>query len=153
MTAARRTMFGWLRAKKAGSFLRTDTEKVLRNVVGLPADTQRSIAQTVLDEIFAAVAEIEKTPGPSSPERDDAMKIQLERAMANRHVAIMGGATDDTAPDWAAAALVESWLMANTGKFGRSTSEVIDGLVGGWLRATLTDAEIAAAEHRATSKT
>ena len=146
-------MFGWLTARKAWSFHETDTEKVLRNVVGLPADTQRSIAQTVLDEIIAALAEIEKTSGPSSPERDDAMKIQLKRATANRHVALMGGATDYTDPDWAAAALVESWLLANTGKLGRGTFEVIDGLVRGWLSATLTDAEIAAAEHRAKSKT
>ena len=141
-------MFRWLKGRAFGSFTKSDTKKVLRSIVGLPADVQRSCAQRVLDEISAAAAELEKTPGPGH-DLDEVIKKQLERAKASRHQALREGARDHSDPSWAAAALVESWLMANTGKFGRSTFEVVHGLIMGWVQSTLTEAEIEAAEHRA----
>ncbi len=76
-------MFRWLKRRAFGSFTKSDTKKVLRSIVGLPADVQRSCAQRVLDEIFAAVAELEKTPGPRHG-LDEVIKKQLERAKASR---------------------------------------------------------------------
>ncbi|MCH9053296.1 MAG: hypothetical protein IIA72_19930 [Proteobacteria bacterium] len=154
-------MFGWLKAKVGGlffnteagrSYMRRDVEAVLRNVVNLPANVQRSIAHRVFDEILVAITEIEKMQRPSDA-LDEKIREQLEHATANRHQAIMDGASDAADPNWAAAALVESWLMANTGKAGRGTFEAIDGLIMGWIRATLTTAEIEARIKAAEQRT
>jgi hypothetical protein len=139
-------MFGWLKEKAAGSFLKSDAEKVLRNLVALPADIQRRCAHAVLQEILTALKEMESASGAGA-NRDTVIKKQLERAKANRHLAIINGARDYNNPDWAAAALCESWLMANTGALGHSTFDAINGLIMGWLHSTLTKAEIEEAER------
>ena len=57
--------------------LGSQTERTLRDVVKLPDDTQRKMAIKVLETIINSIIEIEKTPGPSSPERDEVMRRQL----------------------------------------------------------------------------
>ncbi len=144
-------MFRWLKSKAAESFLKPDTEKTLRAVLEMPKNTQRTIALEVVGEILRALGEIEKTPGPSSPERDDVMKNQLERAKTRRHVALAQGASTHAHPGWATAALIEGWLMANTGTMGRDAFDQVNGLIMGWARSVLADADFEKLEAEATS--
>ncbi len=134
-------MFGWLKSKAGKSFFKSDTEKTLRGVLEMPENTQRTIALEVLGEIIRATREIQKTPGPSSPERDEVMKDQMKRAKARRHLALKQGASDYTDPIWATAALIEGWLITNSGTMGRDAFDQVNGLIMGWARSVLTDAD------------
>ena len=132
-------MFRWLKSRALASSLKSETERTLRDVLGMPEDMQRTVALEVVGEIFRALGEIEKTPGPSSPERDDVIRNQLERAKARRHLAIERGARDGADPRWATAVLIEGWLLVNAGTFGRDAFNHVDGLTMGWARSVLTD--------------
>lgn len=138
-------VFGWLKKRAMHRHLKGDTETTLRAVVALPLEVQQQCARTVLDGILAALADIEKTAGSA---RDDAMKEHLKNAMANRHLAVAQGARDHSDPLWAKYALLESWLLANTGEFGQQLFELVDAEIMAWLRATLTDGEIDEAMQR-----
>jgi hypothetical protein len=124
------------------SSLISDTEETLRAVAGLPEDTQRRIALEVMGELLAAMAAIEKTPGPSSPKRDDLIRNQGKRAQKRRHAALAQGAKSEADPAWATAALIEGWLMVNTGRMGRDAFDRVSDLTFGWARSLLTDAEL-----------
>ncbi len=80
-------MFGKLNKRQMISFLISDTEKTLNEVRTLPEATQREIAANVVSDIMFATRQIESTPGPSSPERDQVIRDQLSRAQAARHQA------------------------------------------------------------------
>ncbi len=134
-------MFGWLKSKAGKSFFKSDTEKTLRGVLEMPENTQRTIALEVIGEIIRATREIQKTPGPSSPERDEVMKDQMKRATARRHLALEQGASDYIDPSWATAALIEGWLITNSGTMGRDAFDQVNGLIMGWARSVLTDAD------------
>ena len=100
-------MFRWLKSKALASSLKKETFETVRAVYVLPEDLQRTIALGVVGEIFKALREIENTPGPSSPERDDVIRNQLERAKSRRYLAIERGARDGADPRWLTAALIE----------------------------------------------
>ena len=127
-------MFGWLKKKVGASFIISDAEKTLNDVCKLSETAQRVIAMSVYKDIMQSVQQIESTPGPSSPERDQVIRDQLNRAKAARHSALSRGAKDGSDPDWAAAAIIESWLMANSGTLGQKTFDEITGLTMSWHR-------------------
>ena len=136
-------MFGWFKSKTAfASFLKSDTEDTLHAIRKLPKNVQRKIAVEVLEEISRALAEIEAASS-NAFERDRTMKDQIEGAKARRHLALMQGATNRSDPSWAAAALIESYLMANTRKWGKTTFDQISRPMFEWELTVLTHAEIA----------
>jgi len=134
-------MFGWLSQKLRTSAIKLDTKKTIRAVLEMPENTQREIALEVAGEIFRAIKEIEQTPATSA-DRDEVMKKQVGHATARRHQALMEGANDRSDPNWATAALIEGWLMANTGTMGRDAFDQIDGLTLGWASSVLSDADL-----------
>ena len=135
-------MLRWLKSKAAGSFIKSDTEKTLRAIQEMTAITQRMIALEVVGEVSSAIREIEKTAGPSSPERDIVIKNQLVRAQARRHQALAEGATTHADPGWATASLIEGWMMANSGTIDRHAFDQVNNHIMGWARSVLTDADL-----------
>ncbi len=134
-------MFGWLKKRSLTSLIISDTEKTLNEVRTLSEAAQRVIAVNVYKEVVRANKEIEGTPGPSSQERDQVIRDQLNRAKAARHRALSRGAKNSADPDWAEAAIIESWLMANSGALGRKASDEIVGLITPWLQSVLRDSD------------
>lgn len=134
-------MFGWLKKKSGASLIISDTEKTLNEVRKLTEAVQRVIAMSVYKEIVHSLRQIEGTPGPSSPERDQVIRDQLNRAKAARHRALSRGAKNLADPDWAATAIIESWLMANSGALGREAFDRITDLTMSWLRSVLRDSD------------
>ena len=134
-------MFGWLKKRSLTSLIISDTEKTLNEVRTLSEAMQRVIAVNVYKEVVRSNKEIEGTPGPSSQERDQVIRDQLNRAKAARHRALSRGAENWADPDWAAAAVIESWLMAKSGALGRKAFDEIVGLITPWLQSVLRDSD------------
>jgi hypothetical protein len=137
-------MFRWLGAKVGNARLVSDTEKTLSGLRTLPEGEQRVIAINVFTSMTQSVRQLEATPGPTSEERDRVSRGQLSRAQAARHLAIRRGAKTWSDPDWAEAAIIEGWLMANTGALGRKKFDEITALMMAWLRSVLSDTELEA---------
>lgn len=135
-------MLGWLKRRSAAAWIISDTRRTLDDVKSLPEAVQRKIAAGVCQEIVQSLREIERTPGPSSPERDAVIRSQLSRATAARHHALGLGASNGADPDWAAAAIIESWLLANSGTFGAKAFGVINGSVMAWVGSVLSRSEL-----------
>ncbi len=134
-------MFGWVKKGLQTSLLISDTEKTLNEVRTLSEAMQSVIAANVYKEVVRSIKEIEGTPGPSSQERDQVIRDQLNRAKAARHRALSRGAENWADPDWAAAAVIESWLMAKSGALGRKAFDKIAGLITSWLCSVLRDSD------------
>lgn len=134
-------MFGWLKKRSGANLIVSDTEKTINAVRNLPEPAQRAVAIKVYKGIVRSLREIEGTPGPSSPERDQVIRRQLNDAKNARHRALSRGAKDWTDPDWAEAAIIEGWLMANSGTLGRKPFDDISNLTERWLRSILRDSD------------
>jgi len=134
-------MFGWLKKRSGASWIISEAERTLNEVRSLSEVAQRVIAMNVYKEIVRSLRQIESTRGPSSPERDQVIRNQLNRAKAARHQALSRGAMNWADPDWAAAAIIESWLMANSGALGREAFDKITGLTMSWLCSVLRDSD------------
>ena len=143
-----RQMFEWLKKKMGASFIVSDTRKTIENIRTLPAASQQAIAMSVYKEICLSLRELEATPAPSSPERDQVIRGQIERAHAARHLALSHGATDWKDPNWAAAAILEGWLMANSGALGRKAFDDINDLTLSWLTSVLDKSDLEEIERR-----
>lgn len=127
-----------------------EAERTLRTVIQLPSEVQRAIASDVARSVFQAIREIERTPGPSSIQRDRVIKAQIANAVTKRHQAIENGATSDEDPNWSTAALIESWLVANSGVAGREAGKHITELILGWAGSVLSEAELSEIEDAIT---
>lgn len=124
-------MFG-LKKKLSSRFLASDTQKTLSAVRDLPNEERQKIAQAVAKEISAATEEIENAAAPSA-QMDEIIRRHLTRAIELRHEALQCGATSDSDPFWAAAALYESWIMAVSGEVEKGQSDNIQQAIYGWL--------------------
>lgn len=115
-----RFLYGW--------FVVRDTRKTLAEVGKLTADTQRDLAR----RFGAAVEGVEdqmRGPNPGT-----AFVHQMMAAKAARHEALARGATHWRDPDWAAAALLESYLMGRSGRLGSGVSARVNGMLADWVR-------------------
>jgi hypothetical protein len=133
----------WMAQEESGApLIISDTERTLNEVRKLPEPAQRVIAMSVYKKIVRSLRQIEGTPGPSSPERDRVIRDQLNHAKAARHRALSRGARNWADPDWATAAIIESWLMANCGALGRKAFDEITSVTMSWLRSVLSDSDV-----------
>jgi hypothetical protein len=108
---------------------------------------QRDVAASVYGDIVQSLREIEATPGPRSPERDHVIRRQLYNVKTARHTALNRGATNHSSPEWAKAAILESWLMANSGAMGQKASGRISNLITAWLTSVLNQSDLADIER------
>ncbi len=133
-------MFRWLKKRQLLPSLISEAVNTLNEVRTLPEATQREIAANVVSDIMFATRQIESTPG-HSPERDQVIRDQISHAKAARHRALSKGAKDWADPEYAGAAIIESWLMANSGALGRKAFDEITGIVNRWLHSVIRDSD------------
>ena len=146
-------MFRWRKKRSHAALIVEDTKQTLRSVATLGAPEQKKMAAAVATDIMSALQYIEKTPGPTSPERDAAVRSIVSRATENRQLAVARGATTHADPAWATAALFESWAMMNTGVFPRSQAETVQSLVFGWIGSVLTKDDLDGIEKDVSGRT
>lgn len=111
-------------------FLERDTAKTLTAVRGLSLGDQLDIAHEVLFGIEGAVREI-----AGGKDKATVMRHYAAAAKDMRQDAIRRGASDYSNPDWAAAALLESWFLSNM--MGNRTFQRIDEPVMAWAREVI----------------
>lgn len=133
-------VFGWFRRKPAVPFLVRDTAKTLDAVSQLPVLAQRTIARCVVEDLVATLDALDAAT--SLQEQDDVLRDRLQVATARRHIALRSGARDHGDPEWAAAALAESWTAALTGNFGQLAFQAIHAVTVGWLNRVLPQNEV-----------
>lgn len=111
-------------------FFLSDTQKTLDSVRKLSKETQLEIGQAVaqyLDEQEHRIARL------SRREQQKAIAEEVQVAKALRHHAIREGARSRDDPTWAAAAIIEGWMLAKSGNLGDRAFKEIDDLLGEWL--------------------
>ncbi len=97
-------MFGWRKKKDISDTLLADTKRTLEAMRSFPPEVRQECAQAVGSEIAKAVDEMENVSAPSD-EMDEIVHRHATSAKEFRHLAIQGGATDDSDPLWSAAAV------------------------------------------------
>jgi len=134
-------MLGWLKQQAASRAIQADTHRTIGAVSGLPAGVQRAVASDLYLNILECLADLEAAkPGR---DLDEAVKNMVRRASIARQSALKAGASNHSDPDWAGAALLESWAFAMTGKLGEKGRKAItDCIYLEFLQRVLTTAEL-----------
>ena len=116
---------------KQGRAMREETANTIAEADSLEKKDKKKIAKFVLLKIIEYMKEIEGLPIPS-PELDEVMKRHGAEAMQMRRAAISElGAKD---PDWLKAAILESFLLGNTGTYGKKISQDILAMIMQWVQ-------------------
>jgi hypothetical protein len=133
--------------KNMGESLLSDTKEIIHTFASFTNEDQKSCAFFIMTEIFKSLKEIEgKEIGD---ELTAIMNEQIKRATHLRNLALENGGFDSNGkfwnsemnPEWAKAAILESFFMANTGKLGKAAETIIN-LISEWVRSVLTEDEI-----------
>jgi hypothetical protein len=134
-------MFGTIKANITGSFHIKDVNSILKRIKKIPMNLQKVCAQNVLENLIDAANALALSK-PDSEDFRDKIKWLVLDAQEMRHEALHNGATSDSDPIWAAAALLESWIMARSGSIGVNTHKEINGMIMDWLKSVVSKAEI-----------
>jgi hypothetical protein len=121
-----------------GKELLKETIRTLEAADQLSEKDRKSVAKYVFAESIKLVQEIEGLPIPSS-KVDKIILRQINQATKKRQKAI--SKLEDKDPKWIKAALIESFLLANCGKYGEKISVSTGTSIQGWIRENLSDKE------------
>ena len=122
-----------------GKQLLDETIRTLDAADQLSDKDKKVIAKYVFSETIKAIKEIEGLPIPS-PKVDKIILKQINQATKKRQKAI--SKLEDKDPKWLKTALVESFLLANCGKFGEKIMWSTITPIQEWVRQNLSDKEI-----------
>lgn len=130
-------MFG-LFESKAAKFIREDTKRTISNAdVLFDEKQQKDIAKKVLDKISKCIYEIDGLG--IGPKRDEIIKKQMVEAKLERQKNI--NEKGETNSKWMTAALIESYLIMNSGAYGKKLGKEAVMILY-WCRSKLSDKEI-----------
>ena len=133
-------MFG-LFGNKQGKMITDEAVRTMFNAdENLNIIKKQVIARNVSNKIFACIKETENLTIPSK-ELDILIKKQVNEATSNRQNAITIDGENN--PKWVEAALIESYLQANSGTFGKQTAQEVCPMIINWCKENMTqkDAE------------
>ena len=122
-----------------GKALLNETIRTLDAADQLSDKNKKVVAKYVFSETMKAVKEIEGLPIPS-PKVDKIILKQINQATKKRQQAI--SKLEDKDPKWVKTALVESFLLANCGKFGEKIMWSTVTPIQEWIRQNLSDKEL-----------
>lgn len=132
-------------------FNERETKKCVRTAALLPLDLQKNIASNVLINVYKMSYAIDRayedqaSLGSDDSVRDDltggVRNAWLREAQTLRHDALKMGATSYTDPTWLAAALLESYISADSGHFGAKAKEQDCQCIIRWAGTVLTEGE------------
>ena len=116
-----------------GKSLLKETIRTLEKADELSEKDKKIVAKYVFSETIKAVKEIEGLPAPS-PKLDKIILKQINQQAISK--------LEDKDPKWVKTALVESFLLANCGKFGEKIMWSTITPIQEWVRQNLSDKEI-----------
>ena len=122
-----------------GKSLLKETLRTLEKADELSDKNKKIVAKYVFSETIKAIKEIDGLPAPS-PKLDKIILKQINQATKKRQQAI--SKLEDKDPKWVKTALVESFLLANCGKFGEKIMWSTITPIQEWVRQNLSDKEI-----------
>tara|TARA_B100000579_G_scaffold375785_1_gene340808 strand:+ start:96 stop:521 length:426 start_codon:yes stop_codon:yes gene_type:complete len=122
-----------------GKELLNETIRTLDAADQLSDKNKKVVAKYVFSETLKAIKEIEGLPIPS-PKVDKIILKQINQATKKRQQAI--SKLEDKDPKWLKTALVESFLLANCGKYGEKIMWSTITPIQEWVRENLSDKEL-----------
>jgi len=122
-----------------GKQLLDETMRTLEAADQLSDKNKKIVAKYVFSETIKAIKEIEGLPVPS-PKVDKIIVRQINQATKKRQKAISKLESRD--PKWLKTALVESFLLANCGKYGEKIMWSTMTPIQEWIRENLSDKEL-----------
>ena len=122
-----------------GKQLVDETIRTLDAADQLSDKNKKIIAKYVFSETIKAIKEIEGLPIPS-PKVDKIILKQINQATKKRQKAI--SKLEDKDPKWLKTALVESFLLANCGKYGEKIMWSTMTPIQEWIRENLSEKEL-----------
>lgn len=135
-------MFGWYFGRVMRKNARRDVERV---IAAVPLPAQENFARN-LAYAMARVEHAGKSQGLAAAIRE--AQAMVGSAQRDRHAALAAGANSFFHPEWAQAALTETWAGARLASFNERISmkafRDIDSTVVGYLVGTIGADEVAA---------
>jgi len=122
-----------------GKQLLDETMRTLEAADQLSDKNKKIVAKYVFSETIKAIKEIEGLPMPS-PKVDKIILKQINQATKKRQKAI--SKLEDEDPNWLKTALVESFLLANCGKYGEKIMWSTMTPIQEWIRENLSEKEL-----------
>jgi|TARA_B110000238_G_C15944984_1_gene360644 hypothetical protein len=122
-----------------GKQLLDETMRTLEAADQLSDKNKKIVAKYVFSETIKAIKEIEGLPMPS-PKVDKIILKQINQATKKRQKAI--SKLEDKDPKWLKTALVESFLLANCGKYGEKIMWSTMTPIQEWIRENLSEKEL-----------
>ena len=122
-----------------GKQLLDETMRTLEAADQLSDKNKKIVAKYVFSETIKAIKEIEGLPIPS-PKVDKIILKQINQATKKRQKAI--SKLEDEDPNWLKTALVESFLLANCGKYGEKIMWSTMTPIQEWIRENLSEKEL-----------
>ena len=122
-----------------GKQLLDETIRTLDAADQLSDKNKKIVAKYVFSETIKAIKEIEGLPMPS-PKVDKIILKQINQATKKRQKAI--SKLEDKDPKWLKTALVESFLLANCGKYGEKIMWSTMTPIQEWIRENLSEKEL-----------
>ena len=122
-----------------GKQLLDETMRTLEAADQLSDKNKKIVAKYVFSETIKAIKEIEGLPMPS-PKVDKIILKQINQATKKRQKAI--SKLEDKDPKRLKTALVESFLLANCGKYGEKIMWSTMTPIQEWIRENLSEKEL-----------
>ena len=122
-----------------GKQLLDETMRTLEAADQLSDKNKKIVAKYVFSETIKAIKEIEGLPMPS-PKVDKIILKQINQATKKRQKAI--SKLEEKDPKWLKTALVESFLLANCGKYGEKIMWSTMTPIQEWIRENLSEKEL-----------
>ena len=122
-----------------GKQLLDETIRTLDAADQLSDKDKKVVAKYIFSETIKAIKEIEGLPIPS-PKVDKIILKQINQATKKRQKAI--SKLEDKDPKWLKTALVESFLLANCGKYGEKIMWSTITPIQEWIRENLSEKEL-----------
>lgn len=122
-----------------GKQLLDETMRTLEAADQLSDKNKKIVAKYVFSETIKAIKEIEGLLMPS-PKVDKIILKQINQATKKRQKAI--SKLEDKDPKWLKTALVESFLLANCGKYGEKIMWSTMTPIQEWIRENLSEKEL-----------
>ena len=128
-----------------GDKLLKETIRTIQNADELKEKDKKSIAKYLFTKITKSIQEIEGLPIPSD-KVDKIILRQINEATKMRQNAI--SKLEDRDPKWIKAALVESFLLANCGKYGEKIMWSTMTPIQEWIKENIPEKDFKKLEKK-----
>ena len=129
--------------KKEAKLIRAEAIRTLEHADLLSDKDRTKVAKSLFTKVIKCIAQIDGVP--PGPKLDKIMKKQLSDATKERQKNITH--LDESNPKWIESALLESFLMMNSGIFGSKLSQ--DSiLIGNWCRENMSQKDLEKLEKK-----